>query len=216
MRPIPVFRTLALGVATLLGSAGCALSPAEPTPPSQPVDVVPAPTGAAEASAPLVNFELGPHRFTLPANDFVDGGGPDFQGSVTLALHWPSLELYPPGQPYASGLGRAYDANSERLAQSATALARQHGLERIDHVLLSIDTGRGVRAGEHLFVVQGRVDDPAHLRASMKTDEAMARTPTQNEAWLTEAREQQAQRAVTPPQEMIYAATRENAARALG
>nr|WP_252255600.1 XVIPCD domain-containing protein [Lysobacter capsici] len=33
-----------------------------------------------------------------------------------------------------------------------------------------------VAAGENVFVVQGRLDDPAHLRAHMKTDEAV-RTP---------------------------------------
>ncbi len=55
----------------------------------------------AEATRP-VEFNLGPNRFVLPANWFVDGIGPDFQGGVTLALHWPSLEPYPPGQPYSS------------------------------------------------------------------------------------------------------------------
>lgn len=55
----------------------------------------------AEATRP-VEFMLGPNRFVLPANWFVDGRGPDFQGGVTLALHWPSLEPYPPGQPYSS------------------------------------------------------------------------------------------------------------------
>ena len=109
-----------------------------------------------------------------------------------------------------AGLGRTYGANSERLAQSATVLARQSGLERIDHALLSLDNGRGVRAGENLFIVQGRVDDPALLRAMMKTDEAMARSPEQNETLIAEAREQQAQRAAA------QAETREVSARSVG
>ena len=115
-----------------------------------------------------------------------------------------------------TGLGRAFDANSEKLAQSAAVLARQNGLERIDHVLLSIDSGRGVRAGEHLFVVQGRADDPAHLRAMMRTDEAMARAPEQNEALLADAREQQAQRAAGQQQEAAQVATRETPVRSVG
>ena len=102
------------------------------------------------------------------------------------------------------------------LAQSAAVLARQNGLERIDHVLLSIDSGRGVRAGEHLFVVQGRADDPAHLRAMMRTDDAIARAPEQNEALLAEARGQQAQRAALQQQEAAQVATRDTPARSAG
>lgn len=56
---------------------------------------------AVDATRP-VEFTLGAKRFVLPANWFVDGIGPDFQGGVTLALHWPSLQPYPPGQPYSS------------------------------------------------------------------------------------------------------------------
>lgn len=114
-----------------------------------------------------------------------------------------------------AGLGRGYDANSERLAMAATVLARQNGLERIDYIALSIDNGR-VRAGENLFVVQGRLDDPAQLRAVMKTDEALARTPAQNEQLLSEAREQALLRAAALEQERAQAATLESSARAMG
>ncbi len=92
MRLAFILRTVMLVVSSALATAGCAAPATNPSPTAAP----------AEATSPLVDFELGPHRFTLPANYFVDGGGPDFQGSVTLALHWPSLEPYPPGQPYAS------------------------------------------------------------------------------------------------------------------
>ena len=98
-----------------------------------------------------------------------------------------------------AGLGRDYDANSEKLTRAATVLARENGLDRVDHVLLSTDNGRGVRAGQNLFVVQGRVDDPAHLRASMRTDDAIARSREQNEAMLVTARAQQ------PPREQSAA-----------
>jgi hypothetical protein len=56
---------------------------------------------AAEAAAPeLIEFTLGPHRFALPSNYFADEQGPDFQGGVTLALLWPELKPYPPGNGY--------------------------------------------------------------------------------------------------------------------
>ena len=110
-----------------------------------------------------------------------------------------------------AGLGRSFDANSEALARSAVVLARQSGMERIDHVLLSIDNGRDVRAGQNLFVVQGAVDDPAHLRACIRTDEALSRTPAQCERLLAEAREQAAL-----AQERMQAATREGQTRGLG
>ncbi len=92
MRLASILRTVMLVVSSALATAGCTAPATNPSPTAAP----------AEATSPLVDFELGPHRFALPANYFVDGGGPDFQGSVTLALHWPSLEPYPPGQPYAS------------------------------------------------------------------------------------------------------------------
>ena len=55
---------------------------------------------AGETSPRLIEFTLGQHRFALPSNYFVDERGPDFQGSVTLALLWPELTPYPPGNGY--------------------------------------------------------------------------------------------------------------------
>jgi hypothetical protein len=81
------------------------------------------------------------------------------------------------------GLGREYDSNSERLAASAACLAKENGLSQIDHVVLSRDTGT-VRQGENLFVVQGELNNPAHLRAHMRTDEALARPVEQSLAQL--------------------------------
>ncbi len=112
-----------------------------------------------------------------------------------------------------AGLGRTYDDNSEKLTRAATVLARQNDFERVDAVALSIDSGRGVRAGENLFVVQGRMDDPAHLRAVMKTDEALARTPAQNEVLLAEARELAVVRSAE--HERAQVAVRESGARSM-
>lgn len=63
---------------------------------------------------------------------------------------------------------RTPDAASERLAASLTLLARQEGLTRIAHVVFSRQTDT-VQAGENVFVVQGRMDDPAQHRGHMKT-----------------------------------------------
>lgn len=73
--------------------------------------------------------------------------------------------------------GRAPDETSERLTASVVALARQNGLERADHVLLSTQTADSP-AGRNVFVVQGELADPAHRRASMPTDVAV-QTPVE-------------------------------------
>lgn len=73
--------------------------------------------------------------------------------------------------------GRTYDESSERLTASVMALARQSGLERVDHVVLSAQTTDSP-AGRNVFVVQGALDDPAHLRASMSTGLAV-QTPVE-------------------------------------
>lgn len=69
-------------------------------------------------------------------------------------------------------LGRSYDNTSERLTDSLMVLAKESGLERVDHVVLSNPVGdKG--AGYYVFVVQGELDNPAHRRAAMPTAEAL-------------------------------------------
>ncbi|WP_369977197.1 XVIPCD domain-containing protein [Xanthomonas bundabergensis] len=91
------------------------------------------------------------------------------------------------------GLGRDYDANSAKLAASAACLAKENGLSRIDHVALSEDS-RNVRAGENLFVVQGALNDPAHLRAHMPTEDALSKPVEQSLAQLQSLNDMQGQR----------------------
>lgn len=74
--------------------------------------------------------------------------------------------------------GRTSDETSERLTASVVALARQNGLERADHVVLSQQTADSP-AGRNVFVVQGDLADPAHRRASMPTDVAV-QTPVEH------------------------------------
>ncbi|MGG6342374.1 XVIPCD domain-containing protein [Stenotrophomonas indicatrix] len=70
--------------------------------------------------------------------------------------------------------GRSFDASSERLSASLLVLARENGLDRVDHVVLSRQAG-DVAAAQNVFVVKGALDDPASLRASAATAEAAQR-----------------------------------------
>jgi putative chitinase len=74
-------------------------------------------------------------------------------------------------------LGRHPDENSERLKASLLLAAKQQGLTRVDHVVLSEARGP-VQAGQHVFAVQGRIDDPASRRVHVATQQALA-TPVQ-------------------------------------
>lgn len=76
-------------------------------------------------------------------------------------------------------LGRAPDAHSACMAASLTTLAASSGLERVDHVLLSLQ-GSGIAPGQQVFVVQGDPGDPAHQRAHMPTGQAIATPPEQS------------------------------------
>lgn len=73
-------------------------------------------------------------------------------------------------------LGRTSDARSACMKASLAELAIRSGLDRVDHVLLSIRSG-AVQAGQNVFVVQGAPGDPAHRRAHMRTDAAVAKEP---------------------------------------
>ncbi|WP_315387551.1 XVIPCD domain-containing protein [uncultured Stenotrophomonas sp.] len=87
--------------------------------------------------------------------------------------------------------GRAPDETSERLTASVVALARQNGLERADHVVLSQQTADSP-AGRNVFVVQGDLADPAHRRASMPTDVAV-QTPVEHSLQQLELADQERQ-----------------------
>ena len=59
------------------------------------------------------------------------------------------------------------------MTASLACLAKENGLERIDHVLLSVQ-GNRLSAGENVLVVQGELTDPAKRLAYMKTQDAIA------------------------------------------
>ncbi|MBB5858379.1 hypothetical protein GGR69_000036 [Xanthomonas arboricola] len=111
------------------------------------------------------------------------------------------------------GLGRGYDDNSARLAASSAYLAKENGLTRIDHVVLS-ENSKSVRQGENLFVVEGALNDPAHKMAHMKTNDAIAQPVEQSLAQLqslgetqrqqqSQQQEQQREQSITPPPRMV-------------
>ncbi|MGF6420159.1 hypothetical protein ABH900_003678 [Stenotrophomonas sp. AN71] len=67
--------------------------------------------------------------------------------------------------------GRSFDETSERMTASLLATAKRSGLERVDHVVLGNPPSDG--SGPRMFVVQGALDNPAHLRASIAVSEAV-------------------------------------------
>ncbi|MGH8088483.1 MAG: XVIPCD domain-containing protein, partial [Stenotrophomonas sp.] len=73
--------------------------------------------------------------------------------------------------------GRRYDPTSENVSASLFVLAKENGLSRVDHVMLSERTAQSP-AAENIFVVQGERGDPGHLRAAMATAQA-AQTPVE-------------------------------------
>lgn len=70
-------------------------------------------------------------------------------------------------------VGRTPDQASARMIARLLPLAREKGFRRVDHVVLSRHIGL-VEQGENVFLVQGKLDDPAHKRAFISTDEATA------------------------------------------
>ncbi|MFI8719346.1 XVIPCD domain-containing protein [Stenotrophomonas sp. NPDC077464] len=127
-----------------------------------------------------------PYRTITPSPRTASiGGSPaDRQLAARLADITPGHPDYALVQQVREGVaaidarqGRAPDETSERLTASVVALARQNGLERADHVLLSHQTADSP-AGRNVFVVQGDPSDPAHRRAAMPTDVAV-RTPVE-------------------------------------
>ena len=75
--------------------------------------------------------------------------------------------------------GKPWDQHSANLSASLYASAREHGFERVDHVLLSQATATQP-AGAHVFLVQGSPDDPAHRRTQLPTAEAVATPESQS------------------------------------
>nr|WP_239692201.1 XVIPCD domain-containing protein [Xanthomonas floridensis] len=127
-----------------------------------------------------------PHRSITrsPLTASVDGLPDRTQAPTKLADIGPGHRDYALLQQVSAGVnaidaqaGRTPDENSERLIASVMTLARQNHLDRADHVVLSQQTADSP-AGRNVFVVQGELNNPAHLRAHMPTDVAV-QTPVE-------------------------------------
>ncbi|HEO8482616.1 TPA: hypothetical protein UMF72_000904 [Stenotrophomonas maltophilia] len=102
--------------------------------------------------------------------------------------------------------GRSYDGTSERISAGLLATAKESGLEHVDHVVLGNSPSDG--SAQRLFVVQGELNDPAHVRASMTAEEA-ARTPVeQSFAKVEQISQAQQESASLAPQEPTLEQTR--------
>ncbi len=144
-------------LATLGAWMGLEVPPPWPGRPAEAASALP-PIRPPEGSAPSPRL---PAPATTPA---------------ATADPWATHPLYPQARSAVErmegGIGRAYDGTSERLARSLVELAQAHCLAGIDHVVLSRSHGQ-TQSGENVFVIRGRLDDPAHQRVVMRTDDAL-------------------------------------------
>lgn len=83
-------------------------------------------------------------------------------------------------------LGLRDDTAFLNTAASVAARASSDGLQRIDHLVPS-------REGDSLFAVQGRMDDPTHLRSQVQTAAAANEPAQDNVGQLQQQNKQQAQ-----------------------
>lgn len=106
-----------------------------------------------------------------------------------------------------SSLGRTPDIHSQQLTGSVFALAAEHGLCRVDHVLVNNATA-DTPAGCRVFAVQGDPQNPAHLRAGMDMQTALS-TPL--EQAFNQA--QQAVATLSPQQDLLAQSANEHSHR---
>ena len=111
--------------------------------------------------------------------------------------------------------GRTFDEFSERMTASVMALARANNLDRADHVVLSAATAEH-GPGRNVFVVQGDLNDPAHRRAVMPTQEAV-QTPVEQSLQRLEVASADRQQALAQSQQQeVDQQARENPAIRMG
>ncbi|WP_164738843.1 XVIPCD domain-containing protein [Xanthomonas arboricola] len=149
-----------------------------------------------------------PHRSITrsPLTASVDGLPDRMQPPTKLADIGPEHRDYALLQQVRAGVnaidaqaGRTPDENSERLIASVMTLARHNNLDRADHVVLSQQTTDSP-AGRNVFVVQGELNNPAHLRAHMSTDMAV-QTPVEQSLQRLEVASTDRQQALAQSQQ---------------
>ena len=73
---------------------------------------------------------------------------------------------------HVGALGLGLNQDTEQVSMSILAEAKAQGLSRVDHLFPNHATAT-LNRGEHLFLVQGRPDDPSSTRAMVNTAVAM-------------------------------------------
>lgn len=128
----------------------------------------------------LVEAQLGPHRLRIPANYFRDQIGPDFQGNFSLLVQWPDLEPLPPGQRSGQDMD-TFDRQITIAPDYVDRVPIEIPLERMTAPIAESGSPGldDPRERLDLMLPQPERDDPAHLRESMLTREALAMSPEQ-------------------------------------
>ena len=112
----------------------------------------------------------GPLEPGEPARRHTGQGNTDHEGARMDEPGHPGYSLFKDAQRGVNAqdarVGRTPDHASDQLAGSLATRMHAAGGSRIDAVLMSNDAERS-------FAVQGRVDDPAHLRVAVETVPAM-------------------------------------------
>lgn len=96
--------------------------------------------------------------------------------------------------------GRRFDETSERISASLLATAKEAGMTRADHVVLSVKT-QSSPAAHTVFVVQGDLGNPASVRAHLPTAEAAQRSVQESFGQVESINQRQAQEQVNERQQ---------------
>jgi len=154
---------------------------AEPSPTDAAEHERPAAPENARPSEELANAQVAPTEVPPPQEALTETPAPPDKAAPWTPVnpHHPDHALYQQIRKEVTRLdeshGRTYDQTSERLTGSLLVLAKSNGLDRVDHVALSSPTAQ--QPGAHtVFVVQGDMGNPGHLRAGMLTEQAV-KTP---------------------------------------
>lgn len=101
-----------------------------------------------------------------------------------------------------ASLGRTPDVASERMTWSLYALAKERGMERVDHVVLG-EAGTRAAAGEHIFLIQGDPASSIYRREQMRTADAAEATVEQSQTRVFAAEQVQAMAAKVEAPEQV-------------
>jgi hypothetical protein len=122
-----------------------------------PAEPVRAPPKASSASESLSVAPSPPDQGTGDQRGPADPSHPDYTMLAQIREGVRKID---------AGLGKPFDESSERLSHCLLPECKDAGLRHVDHVVMGKD-------GTHLFAVQGQLEDPAHLRAHVATEQGI-------------------------------------------